>query len=504
MPAASAVPHEVVPRSPAAPSARRWTPLTLALSVLVFAGLSLAAGLTSEGFLEADACTHYLYARFALQEPHYFANVWGRPLCTGLYAIPAAVAGRAGVQVMSLLIALAIATVAMRIAKLQGYRWPVLALIFTLAQPLVFLHSFSELTELPFALVIACAFWAYQVRNFGLMALLIGLSPLGRPEGFGFIFLAVMALVAHRRWQWLPLLALPLIGWNHLGWELYGRPGPWWRWLPDNWPYAQESLYEPGHPLHFIAALPVIVSPLLFPATLLGMWQSLRLKQNRDGDGFSILLRDHRLRVQWLIALLPLSILFGHSVLYVLGKMASNGELRYLLIVAPFWGLLSAIGWEWIFQRFELCRPLLWAGVASILPVFVNVSWQVVPLTMSDDWREAEHVARWYGQRDEAGRYPYLCASHPAFYYFLDISPSGPKAREWHQQTIQSPPPGTILIWDPVYGKYNSDAARSITRDEIEAAGWVADEIVTNTDLQRGWRVYRSPEPAVQHPRAAE
>src|SRR5688572_29182027 len=106
------------------------TRLAVALAVLIFGSLSLAAGLMSDGFLEADACTHYLYARFALEEPHYFANVWGRPLCTTVYAIPAAVAGRTGVRVASLLIALAIGFVAMRIARLQNYRWPALALVF--------------------------------------------------------------------------------------------------------------------------------------------------------------------------------------------------------------------------------------------------------------------------------------------------------------------------------------------------------------------------------------
>src|SRR5688572_18016059 len=385
-------------------SSRRWFPV--ALAVVTFSALSLAAGLTSDGFLEADACTHYLYARFALEEPHYFANVWGRPLCTGLYAIPAAVAGRAGVQVTSLLLALAIAAIAMRIAKLQGYRWPALALIFTLAQPLVFLHSFSELTELPFALVIACAFWAYRVRRFWLMALLVGLSPLGRPEGFGFIGLAALALVAHRKWQWLPLLVLPLVGWNHLGWVLYGRPGAWWRWLPDNWPYAPQSLYAAGHPLHFVAALPIITSPLIFPATLIGVGASVTAARS--------FLRDHVARCQVLIVVLPLLILVGHSALYATGKMASNGELRYMLVVAPFWGLLSAKGWEWVFMKLAWRRPMLWAGLAAILPAFVNLYWQVIPLTMSDDWHFARMIAQRYEQSELRHRHPYVCASHPA------------------------------------------------------------------------------------------
>src|SRR5438105_1417514 len=129
-----------------ATSSDAWT---LLLVGGVFAALSLWAAIASAGFLEADSCTHYLYARFAVGELHYLVNVWGRPLVTALYAIPAALFGRLGVRVTSLLVALSIALIAYRIARLQQFRWPALAFIFTLGQPLVFLHSFTELTELP-------------------------------------------------------------------------------------------------------------------------------------------------------------------------------------------------------------------------------------------------------------------------------------------------------------------------------------------------------------------
>src|SRR5688500_1037421 len=103
--------------------------LALILGIAVFAALSLWSAATSEGFLEADACTHYLFARFALKEPHYLTSVWGRPLCTGLYAVPAALAKVMGVRVMSLLLAIATGLITYRIAVKQGYRMPALAAI---------------------------------------------------------------------------------------------------------------------------------------------------------------------------------------------------------------------------------------------------------------------------------------------------------------------------------------------------------------------------------------
>jgi hypothetical protein len=57
------------------PSSGRWDWIAAGVALLVFAGLSAYFAAASGGFLEADGCTHYLYARFALAEPHYFTNV---------------------------------------------------------------------------------------------------------------------------------------------------------------------------------------------------------------------------------------------------------------------------------------------------------------------------------------------------------------------------------------------------------------------------------------------
>src|SRR5207248_7344917 len=106
---------------------RTWVPIVLATAI--FSSLSLAAALRSSGFLEADSCTHYQYARFALGEPHYLVNVWGRPFVTALYMVPAVLGHLMGVRFTSLALALAIASIAYKLAKDQGYRWPALAFI---------------------------------------------------------------------------------------------------------------------------------------------------------------------------------------------------------------------------------------------------------------------------------------------------------------------------------------------------------------------------------------
>jgi hypothetical protein len=510
--------------------ARDCAKLPILVAAVVFSGLSLWGAAASEGFLEADACTHFLYARFALQTPAYLVDIWGRPLCTGLYALPAAVGGLMGVRVTSLVLALGLAWLTYEIARGQGYRWPAIALVFVLAQPLVFFHSFSELTELPFAVVVAGMFLAYQRRQWLLMAVLAGLGPLGRPEGFGFVLLAGAGLVVHRRWWWLPVLVLPLLLWSYVGWELYAREGVWWRWLVDHWPYAGESVYQSGHLLHFVALLPVLTGPVVFPALLLGVWASFRRNRGsgvgvqeesgtRDdetggrGDremdpdrksaaqtpGPTWVDRDghegrHVRRCQVLIVVIPLMVLAVHSLLYWQGKMASNGELRYMLVVSCFWALLCARGWEWVFTRLEWRRPMGWAVIAAVLPVVSHLHFQVLPLQLKEDWPQAEMVARWYAVTPLREAYPHVMAAHPGFFYFLDLNMATEDVREWHVGTVAEAPAGTLLIWDPIYGVHNADRERSIRLEQIESAGWIELEPPGVVTEEWGWRMYVSPQ----------
>jgi hypothetical protein len=158
----------------------------------------IAGAFTSRGFLEDDAWAHYLYSRAVWKNPAYLFDVWGRPVCTGVYALAAPWGGMLGCRFVSLLLVLAGAELMRRVAIALGID-PRASVAFLLAQPVLYLHSLSVMTELPFAVLLIAAFLAYLRRRWWLMALLVGLLPLARPEGFGFVCLAIGALVMRRR-----------------------------------------------------------------------------------------------------------------------------------------------------------------------------------------------------------------------------------------------------------------------------------------------------------------
>ena len=469
------------------PSIFESPPEIAALSI--FAVLSLLCAWLSDGFVAADACTHYLFAKYAFSDPVNFVDVWGRPLCTLIDAFPAQL-GLFAVRATHVAIAIACALVARTIARNQSLPRPGLALLFTIGAPLFFLFSFSEMTELPFALVLGLAFICYQREKWVLFALLAGLLPTARPEGFGFIFLAAIALLYHRRLiSLLPLIA-PLLLWDIAGWLLTDRTVPWYAWLIHAWPWSEQGLYGSGSIFTFVGVLPVVVPPLILPATLIGVKTTLSPRAPNP--------TRHARICQLLIAAIPLSILIAHSVLRWLGKFGTFGEARYLLICAPFWGVLSAAGFEWISQRLNFRRPWRIATVAALVPALLNFVSPVMPLHLPPDWQTASRFADIYRANPLREAYPRVVAAHPAIPYFLGTDPNGnARNNAFTGAVIKQPPPGALLVWDPVYCTTNAIAENAAAPDQLRAAGWIKDTQLTDKLNERAgskrWIVFKFP-----------
>ncbi|MEM8874041.1 MAG: hypothetical protein AAGD32_07250 [Planctomycetota bacterium] len=429
---------------------------------VMFTVLSLLCALWSKGFVEADGVTHYMYARFAFEDPRLFVDVWGRPVVTLFHAPFAALGGLFVTRVASLLLVLACGWCAWRIAVELGHRRPVLAFAAVLASPLAFLHSFAVLTEVPFALLVGLMALSYLRRRWWVLALVVGLMPATRPEGFPLLIAVAVALTLHRQWLVLPLLAVPTFAW----W-LAAR----WLGMPLLWPYAETSLYPAGPVWHFVVCLPVIVGPAMIAPLIFG----LRPQPSED---------THRSRSAWLITLLPLGVLVGHSVLYALGKMASNGELRYLLVMLPLWGVLAGRGWERIEQRAAwFGRPMTVAGATLLAPVIMvqPLYWPVLPIEASTQFVAAERIAAWYESVENP---PPLLFSDPSVAHFLDVPiwPHAASKRAW-----AAAEPGTVMVVDPIYSRFNSTGRQTIGEAELE----LGEELHAPVALPEGYRFFR-------------
>lgn len=483
----------------------------LVVTAVVYVALSTLLNVTSEGFLEADGVTHYLYARFAFQNPAYFADVWGRPVRMLIHAVPAHFFGLHGVRAASLACVLITAWLVFRIAKQLGWERPGYAAFFLLVQPLLFLHSFSELTEAPFALLGALAIFTLLKRRWWLFALICGAMPASRPEGAGFVLMALALLAVHRKWYWIPLVFAPLVVWNTYGWMMWGSDaGPWHLWLYHQFPYSATSLYDAGPIWRFLAVLPFVVSPVAAPAILIGSWaiaaqawvsqvavlRDLCPGVVEEGTGLRVrrpvarlsIIRELNVQVQFLLVAIPWGILAVHSYLHWSGKMSSSGEPRYLLAAAPFWALLAARGWTMMVERFRMPKPALVAGIGACIPIVVDLTYPVVPIKRQPDALLCEEIAKWYEASAYAKEYPIVYGTHPLVYLYTDRPIQDIKAK-----VIAHPPKGAFFVFDSLYASYNSDPERKVTPAMFDAAGW--KKVETGFGLKdQVWAVYLSPE----------
>jgi hypothetical protein len=139
--------------------------------------------------------------------------------------------------------------------------------------------------------------------------------------------------------------------------------------------------------------------------------------------------------------------------------------------------------------------------VAALSPALVNFIYPTLPLKLHWDWQQAQRIAEWYKSDPSLhGRYPRILDSHPGIWYFLDISPTDPDhALYWSPENIDKAPPGTILIWDSIFGLKNADARLSIPLEKIRAAGWIevhdTDSIIDHYDDEEPWHIFLSPAP---------
>ena len=179
--------------------------------------------------------------------------------------------------------------------------------------------------------------------------------------------------------------------------------------------------------------------------------------------------------------------------------MASSGEARYLLAVAPFWALLAAAGWQWLFGTLRLRYPFLVAAVLALLPIAVNRWWQVIPLRNSPDWHAAARLVSWHQSSDLRGRYPTLLAQHTAVSLAMADRTPSTRPMPVSKQVVKDAPAGAILLWDPIYTGFNADANAVVLPQDLVAAGWV---LVSDSSVphESDWYIFLSPKSADGQP----
>jgi 4-amino-4-deoxy-L-arabinose transferase-like glycosyltransferase len=449
--------------------ARAWLHTLLPAAPLVlFAAFN---GLTSTAFLEADDVAHYEYSRFAPRHPEAILEVWGRPLVTLFYLLPAQ-GGPQVARMASLVLGLLASAAAAALARRAGLKTPALAAVAVWAMPYVFVQTYAIMTELLFSTLLAAGVICWRDRRFAAAIAMLTWTPLARPEGFfvgiffGFATLFDRALTADfgRRFSLRRCGAALGLAAGTAVWWLAGLPH--YRsvdWLLERWPknWGAESPYGEGrpHPFYFLSFLGLVVTAPLLPAFVLGvrrLWQA-------------------RFRLE--IALVAYFVVL-HGVLWTFRVFGSAGYPRYLVTAAPLLALLIAAGFDGPLasfaargraatdpeaeERLRARRATIatWLGAAAAAAA-VALWPNARPYHGDVDVKTLNAAAAWFVRAypDPAAR-PFVIVDHPAFRPPADVDADGRSSR-FEPLALEFAPLGSVAVWETKFAARYSKVSRA-------------------------------------------
>lgn len=310
----------------------------------------------SPGFYFIDDGCHYVYNRHFYIMPDMIISSWARLGRVILYALPAQINYRA-VQIFASIIFDLTAIFGFKILELKKIPHPEWALLTIGFQPVLFSLSYTALAELPTAFLIVLSYYLFIKEKYSGAVIVSSLVFLFRTEYFFVCGLFVIVLLFRKKWYTI-LLALigPLLWYltvliiSRSYSEFFGIFTLHSR-LPRissgiDWYYyiiSAPKIYGIINTLFFIIAIII----LIYKKNIIDL-------------------------------VLPLLIfvggIAGHTLaaLNTFNATCSVGQIRYVSVVGPMFGLFSAIGIGYMFNSINKKSLKFFSFIAIILLLFVS------------------------------------------------------------------------------------------------------------------------------------
>jgi hypothetical protein len=401
----------------------------------------------------ADGGTHFLEARWAWREGHrsLLVDVWGRPLFTVLYSLPAQFGYRAG-KLFTVALCIACAWQTWRTAQLLRFERAPLVIALLFLQPSFLMVSPDTMTEPLFTLVLIVALRLHLMGRVRIGAVIASLLPLARPEGPFLVALWGLWILFDRReerswWRRIPttfLLATGMLLWWLGALAITHDP----LWIRHNAPWQWTSAAASrGSFWHYWSLRKEIFGAFLWVPLLAGM--------------VALLVRRRALTL--VSAILVIFLL--HSTMWALGLLNTEGYARYITCTAPVLALVTLVGWNVfanalskLFERLGLARVRRPVAVVVSAYVLLYSAWYAA---MYVDGQEGSRAAwamndtyRWFESHPRPVRQLAWSRAYMPILFDWDMWRNLPftNDREQNVSLLRSAPSGTLVFWDAAPG----------------------------------------------------
>ncbi|MEO8879814.1 MAG: hypothetical protein ABI446_05410 [Gemmatimonadaceae bacterium] len=427
-----------------------WQP---ALWLAFFSAVAIALVMVYPDSSSADGGTHFLEAQWAWRSGHHslLVDVWGRPLFTLIYSLPAALGYRAA-KLFTVGVSLAAAWQCWRVAMLLRFERPALVIPLLFLQPTFLGVAPETMTEPLFGLVLIVALRLHLEGRIRAGAVLASLLPLARPEGPFLVALWGVWIVVDSRLS-----------------------GAWWRRIPSTFPLAT------GMVVWWLAALAITRDPLWIrhnaPWTLTSatashgsFWLYWNMRWEILGPQLwrvfvvgmaALLIRRRALQLPSLV----LVIFLLHSTMWAKGLMNTEGFPRYITCTAPAIALITLAGWNvlagalsWMLEQIGAARvrqPVIALLTALVL---LRSGWYALTYVDGQEGSRASWAIddsyQWFLAHPRPVRE--LAWSRPYVPILFGWDPwetlHWTSDRQHNLSLMHGAPPGTLLFWDDATG----------------------------------------------------
>lgn len=285
-----------------------------------------------------DSWNHFLYARWAYQNPNLLLDQWGKPFFT-LVALPFAPFGLNGVYLLNFISTLGAAWLCYLTARKLGLRNPWLLIFLFGWQPIVFANVHSSLTEPSNALVLIFICYLFVSHKFIAATFIASFLPLIRSEGLILLISIVPYLLVRGQLKLLPLLISGTLIFALFSAYISGEI----TYFFYHNPYIHHELhgrFDPGSGsfLHYVheqrQITGILISILMMVSVvLIALYLKQRISRKTPSEVSQYVL--------WLFFPLFGSFFLAHSYIWYTGTMGSHGLLRVFVVVAPISAILA-------------------------------------------------------------------------------------------------------------------------------------------------------------------
>lgn len=391
---------------------------------------------------DGDAVLHFENFREGQNNIKSILHPWARPLYAAIN-LPVSYLGLLPTRLFHLILGLLMAWQTYRYAKELRLSFAHLAIPLSLLQPFAYQLTGDTMTEIPYALLVIIILRLWHHQKYAWLCLLVGLTPLVRPEGFFlglamgllFLFKKPTNLPLGKRWSTMLLGSIGMLLWLVAG-KIWADD---WLYVKNSWPWGDVLNYGSGSFFDYPKLLCVILGMAILPFWLIGTFYK-PLEKKLIPNQF----------MWWLV--------FGvHTILWTGGWMGSAGLPRIIACVTPFAAITAVKGWgicfTYIAKKYNF-RPFV-KPLACVLLITISASIAIRTNLLMP--------RRHYGlithdlakdNKDQFLHAPAIVSSDPALLSLISIHPNDPRikknkwSKEEQHKLLSDLPSGSVILWD--------------------------------------------------------